>query len=52
MACVCVWGRGRGVEKVKLGGEVGVYDGCVGMGMCVIWGELVCGVPGGGTSQV
>ena len=32
--CVCVL---EGVEKVKLGGEVGVYDGCVGMGMCVAW---------------
>ena len=34
--------------------SIGVYDGCVGMGMCVVWGELVCGVPGGGggTSQV
>ena len=47
---VCVWEDG-GIEKVKLGGEVGVYDGCVGMGMCVVWGELVCGVPGG-TSHV
>ena len=28
--------------------SIGVYDGCVGMGMCVVWGELVCGVPGGG----
>ena len=27
--------------------SIGVYDGCVGMGMCVVWGELVCGVPGG-----
>ena len=27
--------------------SIGVYDGCVGMGMCVVWGELVC-VPGGG----
>ena len=47
-----MFGKGGGVEKVKLGGEVGVYDGCVGMGMCVAWGELVCVVPGGGTSQV
>ena len=37
--CVCVGGGRRGVEKVKLGGEVGVYDGCVGMGMCVVWGN-------------
>ena len=30
--------------------SLGVYDGCVGMGKCVVWGELVCGVPreGGG----
>ena len=28
--------------------SIGVYDGCVGMGMCVVWGELVCGIPGGG----
>ena len=42
--CVC----GRGVEKVKLGGEVGVYDGCVGMGMCVAWrGISMWGVGGG-----
>ena len=27
--------------------SIGVYDGCVGMGMCVLWGELVCGVTGG-----
>ena len=26
--------------------SIGVYDGCVGMGMCVVWGELVCGVKG------
>ena len=44
--CVCVL---EGVEKVKLGGEVGVYDGCVGMGMCVAWGGIsMCGPRGGG----
>ena len=33
--------------------SIGVYDGSVGMGMSVGWGELVCGVSrGGGTSQV
>ena len=44
--CVCVGGRRRGVEKVKLGGEVGVYDGCVGMGMCVVWGGISMWGPG------
>ena len=49
---MCVW-EGGGVERVKLGGEVGVYDGCVGMGMCVIWGGIsMWGPGGGGTSQV
>ena len=32
--------------------SIGVYDGCVGMGMCVVWGELVCGVPDGGGGHI